>query len=79
MWGLHQICHIQGHLFDGGVIERFNVSQDALVFVSDHVDGHSLSAKTASSSDPEGTRTNVLNEVFGFNMLCSRLSSITSV
>lgn len=49
---LDQVSHIHGHLFYCGVVERLNVPECALVLLSHHVDGNTLSAETASSPDP---------------------------
>lgn len=50
---LDKISHIHGHLLNGGVVECLNVPQGSLVILSHHVDGYSLSAKTATSTNPD--------------------------
>lgn len=54
--GLDQVGHIHGHLLHSGVVEGLNVSQGSLVILGHHVDGHTLSAETATSANPEGRR-----------------------
>lgn len=50
---LDKISHIHGHLLNGGVVECLNVPQGSLVILCDHVNGYSLPAKTATSTDPD--------------------------
>lgn len=50
---LEKICHIHGHLLNGGVVECLNVPQGSLVILSHHVDGYSLSAKTTTATNPD--------------------------
>lgn len=49
---LEKICHIHGHLLNGGVVECLNVPQGSLVILSHHVDGYSLSAETTTATNP---------------------------
>lgn len=49
---LDQVSHIHRHLFYGGVVEGLDVPQGPLVVFRHHVDGHTLPAKTASSTNP---------------------------
>ena len=48
---LNQIRHVHGHLIDSCVVEFFNVVQSAFVFVSDKVNGDSLTAETSTSTN----------------------------
>lgn len=50
---LEKICHIHGHLLNGGVVECLNVPQGSLVILSHHVDGYALSAKTTTATNPD--------------------------
>lgn len=48
-----QVSHIHGHLLHGGVVESLNVPERALVILSHHVDGDTLSAKTSTTPNPK--------------------------
>lgn len=55
---LNQVSDIHGHLLNGRVVERLNVSKDPLVFLSNKVNGNAFSAKPTSTANP-GKETGV--------------------
>lgn len=48
-----QVGHIHGHLLHSCVVEGLNVPERALVILSHHVDSDTLSAETATTSNPK--------------------------
>ena len=57
---LDEVGDVHGHLVDAGVVELLDVVEGALVVVGDEVDGHSLAAETASTTDSVIKMNNLL-------------------
>ena len=49
---LDEVSDVHGHLVHLGIVKLLYVFQGTLVVPSDEVDGHSLSAKTSTTTDP---------------------------
>jgi hypothetical protein len=64
-----QICHVHGHLFDGGVVELFNVVQCTYVVLSHKVDGNALTAKTTATTNSatQGTQQSEPQQLQAFS------------
>ena len=50
--GLDEVGDVHGHLVHASVVELFYVAEGALVVVGDEVDGDSLAAESAASTNP---------------------------
>lgn len=46
-----EVSNIEGHFLNGGVVEGLNVSKSPLVFFRHHVNSHTLTAKTSTTTD----------------------------